>query len=333
MGAGILDSREPNASGLRVGVPSVAGGATDPTAVRPLPPPCIGPSNYLDLFLTRSVFFSRIYRRGGGSRAVFLGFRLVCIVLAGFFSSVGPPLLCDGSSLPRRRMATAGSGGKKITLKSSDGEEFEVEETVAMESQTIKHMIEDDCADNGIPLPNVTSKILSKVIEYCKKHVEASAAASTTKTSDGVSLGGERGIEDELKSWDADFVKVDQATLFDLILVRLFGGRSRQLVPFTLVFNWIHYLIIISAFSLGFGFLCCYPAYERLVLAKNQFHFYHLVFSALKIDYPLFSLSTLNLPCLQILNVNCACIKLGSTLTCFIGKALSRDNSLSRLLV
>jgi S-phase kinase-associated protein 1 len=26
--------------------------------------------------------------------------------------------------------------------------------------------------------------------------------------------------ENDLKAWDADFVKVDQATLFDLILVR-----------------------------------------------------------------------------------------------------------------
>ncbi|KAK8673306.1 hypothetical protein V6N13_111652 [Hibiscus sabdariffa] len=97
------------------------------------------------------------------------------------------------------------SSGRKITLKSSDGESFDVDEAVALESQTIKHMIEDDCADNGIPLPNVTSKILAKVIEYCKKHVEA------PKTED-------RSAEDELKSWDADFVKVDQATLFDLIL-------------------------------------------------------------------------------------------------------------------
>ncbi|KAK8607442.1 hypothetical protein V6N13_053177 [Hibiscus sabdariffa] len=97
------------------------------------------------------------------------------------------------------------SSGRKITLKSSDGESFEVDEAVALESQTIKHMIEDDCADNGIPLPNVTSKILAKVIEYCKKHVEA------PKTED-------RSADDELKSWDADFVKVDQATLFDLIL-------------------------------------------------------------------------------------------------------------------
>ncbi|CAJ2646642.1 SKP1-like protein 1A-like [Trifolium pratense] len=97
------------------------------------------------------------------------------------------------------------SSTRKITLKSSDGEAFEVDEAVALESQTIKHMIEDDCADSGIPLPNVTSKILAKVIEYCKKHVEA--VSSDEKPSD-----------DDLKAWDVDFVKVDQATLFDLIL-------------------------------------------------------------------------------------------------------------------
>ncbi|XP_039823146.1 SKP1-like protein 1 isoform X2 [Panicum virgatum] len=105
----------------------------------------------------------------------------------------------------------AAEGEKKmITLKSSDGEEFEVEEAVAMESQTIRHMIEDDCADNGIPLPNVNSKILSKVIEYCNKHVHAAAAAAAANSN---AASGE-----DLKNWDADFVKVDQATLFDLIL-------------------------------------------------------------------------------------------------------------------
>ncbi|RZS24236.1 hypothetical protein BHM03_00057286 [Ensete ventricosum] len=104
---------------------------------------------------------------------------------------------------------------KMITLKSSDGEVFEVDEAVAMESQTIKHMIEDDCAENGIPLPNVTSKILAKVIEYCRKHVDASAAAASKSSDDSSKLADE-----ELKSWDSEFVKVDQATLFDLILVR-----------------------------------------------------------------------------------------------------------------
>ncbi|XP_048541569.1 SKP1-like protein 1 [Triticum urartu] len=119
-------------------------------------------------------------------------------------------------------MAAAGDAGEKkmVTLKSSDGEEFEVEEAVAMESQTIRHMIEDDCADNGIPLPNVTSKILSKVIEYCNKHVQAKpadAAAAGAAAPDAAAPPAE-----DLKNWDAEFVKVDQATLFDLILAANF---------------------------------------------------------------------------------------------------------------
>nr|XP_043638988.1 SKP1-like protein 1B [Erigeron canadensis] len=94
---------------------------------------------------------------------------------------------------------------KSLVLKSSDGETFEVDEAVALQSQTIKHMVEDDCADNAIPLPNVTSQILSKVIEYCKKHVENKADE-------------DKPADDDLKSFDAEFVKVDQGTLFDLIL-------------------------------------------------------------------------------------------------------------------
>ncbi|PIA55359.1 hypothetical protein AQUCO_00800245v1 [Aquilegia coerulea] len=92
---------------------------------------------------------------------------------------------------------------KMVTLNSSDGESFDVEEAVILQSQTIKHMIEDDCADNGIPLPNVTAKILAKVVEYCKKHFE---------------VEGQSTEEEQLKTWDADFVRVDQDTLFNLIL-------------------------------------------------------------------------------------------------------------------
>ncbi|CAJ2655885.1 unnamed protein product [Trifolium pratense] len=82
------------------------------------------------------------------------------------------------------------SSSRKINLKSSDGEIFEIDEAVAMESQTLKHMIED-CADNTTitTIHNVTGQILAKVIEYCKKHVEA------------------RSSETCLKAWDAEFIK------------------------------------------------------------------------------------------------------------------------------
>jgi len=95
-----------------------------------------------------------------------------------------------------------------VKLKSSDDEMFEVDEAVAFESQAVKNMIEDTGIDAPIPLPNVSSKILAKVIEYCKYHVE------NQKTSEDKPATP----EDEIKAWDADFVKVDQATLFDLIL-------------------------------------------------------------------------------------------------------------------
>ena len=112
---------------------------------------------------------------------------------------------------------------KKITLKSSEGEEFEVDEAVAKESQTIRHMIEDECADNAIPLPNVNSKILSMVIEYCKKHVQASpkpadSGAAADASSSTSAAAAEPAPTEDMKSWDAEFIKVDQAILFDLIL-------------------------------------------------------------------------------------------------------------------
>ncbi|KAG6481203.1 hypothetical protein ZIOFF_057799 [Zingiber officinale] len=105
---------------------------------------------------------------------------------------------------------------KVVTLRSSDGELFVVDEVVAMKSQTIKNLIEDDCADSAIPLPNVTSDILLQVIEYCEKHVDDDATTASNSSDDDSRLA-----EEELKSWDAEFVKVDQATLFDLILSML----------------------------------------------------------------------------------------------------------------
>ncbi|XP_010512295.1 PREDICTED: SKP1-like protein 13 [Camelina sativa] len=96
---------------------------------------------------------------------------------------------------------------KKIMLRSSDGELFEIEEAVASLSQTIAHMIEDDCVGTEIPLANVKGTTLAMVIEYCKKHTGAGADAST----------GEG--KEELKKWDAEFLKtMEQHTLFDVIL-------------------------------------------------------------------------------------------------------------------
>lgn len=97
----------------------------------------------------------------------------------------------------------------KVKLKSAEDEMFEVEKEVALQSETVKNMIEDDVTtEHGIPLPNVSSKILAKVIEYCKYHVDAKKTVGDKPQV----------FEEDIKVWDAEFVKVDQATLFDLIL-------------------------------------------------------------------------------------------------------------------
>ncbi|CAI0417948.1 unnamed protein product [Linum tenue] len=109
---------------------------------------------------------------------------------------------------------------KLITLKSSDGESFEVEEAVAMQSQTIKHMIEDGCAGDGIPIPNVTGAILAKVLEFCKKHQhhapDRQSDADELKKWD-TNFANQSDAE-ELKKWDAEFAKVGQDTLYDLLM-------------------------------------------------------------------------------------------------------------------
>lgn len=96
-----------------------------------------------------------------------------------------------------------------VKLKSLDEEIFEVERDVALMSETVKGMLDEVSTDKGIPLPNVTARILALVIEYCKKHVDSSKASGDKPSATA---------EEELKGWDAGFVKVDQAVLFDLIL-------------------------------------------------------------------------------------------------------------------
>ncbi|MCO5596346.1 hypothetical protein L7F22_050407 [Adiantum nelumboides] len=109
----------------------------------------------------------------------------------------------------------------KVKLKSSDDEMFEVEEVVAFESQTIKDMVEDTGTDSVIPLLNVSSKILSQVIEYCRYHaLEVPKGGSEDKPAV---------TDEEVKHWDADFLKVDQATLFDLILAANYLNIQRLL--------------------------------------------------------------------------------------------------------
>ncbi|BHF62720.1 suppressor of kinetochore protein mutant [Sparganum proliferum] len=90
---------------------------------------------------------------------------------------------------------------QKIKLSSSDGEIFDVDLEIAKQSMTIKIMLdalgvdaEED--EEPVPLPNVTAAILQKQEDDENKERRT----------------------DDISSWDQEFLRVDQGTLFELIL-------------------------------------------------------------------------------------------------------------------
>uniref|UniRef100_A0A1A9W5U9 SKP1 component POZ domain-containing protein n=1 Tax=Glossina brevipalpis TaxID=37001 RepID=A0A1A9W5U9_9MUSC len=99
---------------------------------------------------------------------------------------------------------------RKIKLQSSEGESFDVDVNIAKCSHTIKTMLEDcgmeDCENVVVPLLNVNSATLRKVIEWAEYH------------KDDIQPAEEEERIDHISPWDADFLNMDQVALFELIL-------------------------------------------------------------------------------------------------------------------
>lgn len=100
-----------------------------------------------------------------------------------------------------------------IKLQSSDKEIFEVDVEIAKASVTIKTMLDDlgmSEEEEVVPLPVVNSTILKKIIAWATYHKDDPVPAEDDEMKDKRT--------DDISSWDADFLKVDQGTLFELIL-------------------------------------------------------------------------------------------------------------------
>lgn len=116
----------------------------------------------------------------------------------------------------RRRVTMAmDDAPRKLKLVSADTETFEVLEEIACMSQTIQNMIEDT-NETVIPLPNVKGKTLAMVVEYMNstfmfdKQIAAADAAGN--------MVEKNKIEEEKEQTNANFVKLPQSELFDVIL-------------------------------------------------------------------------------------------------------------------
>ncbi|RMX40460.1 hypothetical protein pdam_00009444, partial [Pocillopora damicornis] len=101
-----------------------------------------------------------------------------------------------------------------IRLQSSDGEIFEVDVEIAKASVTIKTMLEDlgmdEDDDEPVPLPNVNAAILKKVIQWATHHKDDPPPPDDDENKEKRT--------DDIDPWDQEFLKVDQGTLFELIL-------------------------------------------------------------------------------------------------------------------
>ncbi|KAM7526876.1 hypothetical protein LguiA_016778 [Lonicera macranthoides] len=95
---------------------------------------------------------------------------------------------------------SSSSSSNTLTLKSSDGTEFVVKESIAIQSVTIKNMVDDNCATTTIPLPNVDGKTLQLALDFCTKHADKNVS------------------EDDLKKFDSEFVEKEISILFDLAM-------------------------------------------------------------------------------------------------------------------
>ncbi|KAI3847992.1 hypothetical protein MKX03_001104 [Papaver bracteatum] len=100
---------------------------------------------------------------------------------------------------------------KMITLNSSDEQSFVIEESIALQSKTLEHMITGKEIDENTIIyltKYIRGNTLAKVIAYLNKHGEAEIS------------------DEDKKIWDAQFMKFDVRTntqlLFDMSMAAYF---------------------------------------------------------------------------------------------------------------
>jgi S-phase kinase-associated protein 1 len=104
---------------------------------------------------------------------------------------------------------------RTVHLVSSEGESFDVSLSVAKMSGLVKTMIDEDQDSEEaqeIPLPNVKSAILAKVIEFAQYYQKTEPMTEIEKPLKSANMA------EVVQDWYAKFVAVEQELLFEMIL-------------------------------------------------------------------------------------------------------------------
>jgi len=113
-----------------------------------------------------------------------------------------------------KEAGNAGNETRAVHLISQEGESFDVQLGVAKMSELVKTMVDEDQDENEaqeIPLPNVKSSILAKVIEFCQ-HYKLNPMEEIEKPLKSANM------HEVVDEWYANYVAVEQEVLFELIL-------------------------------------------------------------------------------------------------------------------
>mmetsp|Transcript_10215 Transcript_10215/g.18003 ORF Transcript_10215/g.18003 Transcript_10215/m.18003 type:complete len:180 (+) Transcript_10215:179-718(+) len=108
----------------------------------------------------------------------------------------------------------AGAIAGKCTLVSQEGTKFELNRSTAVMSVLVKEMIDEEEGEDSnpeIPLPNVKSAVLEKVIEFCEVHIEQPMAEIEKPLASA-------NMAEVVSEWYAKFIDLEQELIFELIL-------------------------------------------------------------------------------------------------------------------
>ncbi|CAD6227309.1 GSCOCG00006097001-RA-CDS [Cotesia congregata] len=146
-----------------------------------------------------------------------------------------------------------------IKLQSNDGVVFEVDVEIAKCLTIIKTMLEILVVDESdeetpIPLPNVHSVILEKIIQWATHH-HKDDPPFVHSCDEGASLH-----TDEMCSWDAKFYNMEIRMLFDLI-------KAANYLDIKFIFKEAYRNVIVALLKQGFT----HEQVKNLLHAENIF--------------------------------------------------------------
>ena len=101
--------------------------------------------------------------------------------------------------------------GKQITLVSSDGDKIQISEKASKRSNLIKGILDDYPDEPEVPLHNVKSSILRKIVEYLEYYKDKEPREIERPLPSN-------NLNEAIDSWDYQYIDLELEIIFEIIL-------------------------------------------------------------------------------------------------------------------